>query len=181
MNLVRRHEYLKAMGIDLWLPRLTTVPADDDSNPARANAADAAQASEVTAAEAAPAGRIVIGPGSGSTLLLCGGSDEAATALAADIARSLEGEPVWAWPAPGPNTPGMTLAGAIEEHLFTRVLVFGSQRLEPAEDGKGELTGSTRLVRTDPIPVLMESGAARRRLWLELSASQWCAGWAGTP
>jgi len=180
VNLTRRHEYLQAMGIDIWLPRLTIVPARQNPDAARAEGADMPELSETGVAVTALAGRIVVGPGSGSTLLLCGTAEEAATALAADIARSLEGEPVWGWPASIPHAAGMTLGDAIEEHLFTRVLVFGREQLADDEEGQTGFTGSAQLIWTDPIPVLMESGAARRRLWRELSASGWCAGWTRT-
>jgi hypothetical protein len=181
LNLALRHEYLQAMGIDIWLPRLTSAPVNKNPATARVETADVPEASEKGTAETALAGRIVVGPGGGSTLLLCGRSEDASTALAADIARSLDCEPVWAWPAPGPAAAGTTLGDAIKEHLFTRVLVFGQEQLTPAMERKAGFAGSAQLIWTDPIPVLMESGAARRRLWQELSACQWCAGWTGTP
>lgn len=167
------------MGIDVWLPRLTTAPANEHHNPAGVETREVVQVSDTGAAGSALLEHIVVGPGNGSTLLLCGGSEEASTALAADIARCLEGEPVWGWPASSAAAAGTTLGDAIEEHLFTRVLVFGREPVANAAVRTAGFAGSAQLIWTDPIPVLMESGAARRRLWQELSASQWCAGWTG--
>lgn len=167
MTPVRRQAYLKAMGIDVWIPR--SAPAGSrESLPL-----------ETGTGETTRELQIFVGPGSGSTMLLCASAAEAATELASDIARSLEGEPVWAWLASGDSTPGVSLPLAIEEHLFTRVLVFGLEPLARAGSGKNRIVGSAELVWTDPIPGLAESGAARQRLWQQLSASHWCAGRAG--
>ncbi len=153
MNLARRQEYLSAMGIELWT--LRAVPG---------------------AAPASLAEHIVIGPGDGNTLLVCGGPDEAATALAADIARCLEGEPVWSWPARTDSGPGIPLTQAIEEHLFTRVLVLGRGLVASAGDPGAAVLGSAHLIVADSIETLLANSAARRGLWLALSANLWCAG-----
>jgi hypothetical protein len=129
----------------------------------------ALQPGMVMACGAAIAGRVVLGPGAGSTLLLCGKPGEAATALAADISRSLGSEPVWSWPAQDESEPGIPLEQAIEERLFTRVLVFGRDLLAPAADPAVQVIGSARLIRVDSIPLLVKSGAARRALWLALN------------
>lgn len=151
MSRACRNEYLSAMGIEIWIPRA------------------GAAADVSTSCPPAIAASLVIGPGRGDTLLLCGDPAEAATPLAADIARSLAGEPVWAWPAPDESVPAMPLQQAIEERLFTRVLVFGSGLLAPAMGPPAKVLGSARLIRVDSIPRLLKSGAARRALWLALN------------
>ena len=176
MSLARRREYLKAMGIDSWILRSAAVTdGEPDSAPALTAETKTLQSLEVTTAANVLAGGIVIGPGAGNTLLLCGGPGEAATALAADIARSLEGEPVWSWPTPGLGAPGISLAQAIGERLFTRVLIFGSDLLAGIVEPAVRVIDCAQLIWTDSIPVLLESGAARRSLWLALSANLWCA------
>jgi hypothetical protein len=170
MNLARRHHYLGAMGIDIWVPRRTATRASEAAHqPARSEETAALQPGTVLACGSAIAGRVVLGPGAGSTLLLCGKPGEAATAVAADIARSLGNEPVWSWLAQDEAAPGMPLEQAIEERLFTRVLVFGRDLFAPAADSAVQVIGSARLVRVESIPVLVQSGAARRALWLALN------------
>ena len=170
MSLARRNQYLSAMGIDLWVPRATATRASEAAHrPARSEEIAVLQPDTVMACGLALTGRVVLGPGAGSTLLLCGKPGEAATALAADIARSLGSEPVWSWPAQDEAVPGMPLEQAIAERLFTRVLVFGRDLLAPAADPGVQVIGSARLIRVDSIPVLVKSGAARRALWLALN------------
>lgn len=72
----QRRAYLEAMDISVWLGK----PAETDRN------------------------RIIIGPGSGSTLLLCRDPGESATPLASDICRYL-GETR--------SGPGRTRKGAV--------------------------------------------------------------------
>ncbi len=170
MSLARRNQYLGAMGIDLWVPRTTATRVSAAARrPAPSEETSALQPDTPMACGLTLAGRVVLGPGAGSTLLLCSKPGEAATALAADIARSLGSEPVWSWPAHDESVPGMPLEQAIEERLFTRVLVFGHDLLAPAADPGVQVIGSARLIRVDSIPVLVQSGAARRALWLALS------------
>ncbi len=191
MSRACRNEYLSAMGIDIWIPRVTAAPASDGADqPALAEETAASQPGALfnaversrlppqagagkrdsyMACASAIVGGIVIGPGAGDTLLLCGKPGEAATALAADIARSLRCEPVWSWPAQDESVPGLPLEQAIEERLFTRVLVFGPDLLASAADPAVQVIGSARLIRADSIPRLVESGAARRALWLALN------------
>jgi len=179
MNLRRRQEYLKAMGIEVWQSRSAAAAGVDDGR-AREDLAEGLQPKDATTADSMPAARFGVGPGSGKTLLVCARSEEAATALAADIARSLEGEPVWAWPAAGTKEPGVTLAAAIAEHMFDRVLIFGSGQAVGVAAGEDGIAAAAQLIRAEPIAVLMESGDARRGLWQQLSASGWSARWAAT-
>lgn len=170
MNLAQRNHYLGVMGIDIWVPRARATPASDAaSRPARSEETPVLQRDSYMACASVIAGRVVLGPGAGSTLLLCGKPGEAATALAADIARSLGSEPVWSWLAQEEAAPGMPLEQAIAERLFTRVLVFGRDLFAPAADAAVQVIGSARLVRVESIPVLVQSGAARRALWLALN------------
>ena len=165
MNAVRRQAYLRAMGIDIWIPRSGMVASSE------ADASPLASDTGIEPSNGQP--EILVGPGSGSTLLLCASAAEAATNIASDISRSLEGEPVWAWLASGESAPGLSLKCAIEDHLFTRVLVFGLEPVARAEGGKTAIVGSARLIWTDSIPRLAESGEARQKLWQQLSASHW--------
>jgi len=181
MNPSRRQEYLRAMGIDIWLPRSELTAAERGSGTPMAESSGPSRWRGEAEAENVFAQRIVVGPGDGNTLLLCGGPDEVATELAADIARSLEGEPVWAWPASDASAPETTLADAIEEHLFTRVLILARNGPSDAAGRHSRIAGQAQLIWADPIPVLLKSGAARRGLWEILNAGQWCAERARTP
>jgi hypothetical protein len=167
MNPARRHAYLQALGIQAWTlrsaPRAAPAPALQPG-PEMTGAGSGPELREPPAATHG----IVIGPGSGDTLLLCGRSADAATPLAADIVRSLAGEPVWSWLADA-AAPGIPLQQAISERLFTRVVVFGPGLLPPAMAGDATVIGSARLVQVDSIAALSGSGAARRNLWLALS------------
>ena len=93
----RRQAYLEAMGFDVWVRK--------PPPPER--------------------GALVVGPGGGSTLLVCHGPEASSDRLAADIARAIGDEPVWAWPAAdgGAEYPGVE--EAVARGLFTRLLVFG--------------------------------------------------------
>jgi hypothetical protein len=138
----RRQAYLEAMDINVWL-----------SKP-----------------EAADQDRLVIGPGSGSTLLLCHAADESATRLAADISRFLADGPVWAWPDPEGRRQYPSLENAIDEFLFTRVVVFGQILAGKLFNGQVPQTlASARIVEVGGLNVLQASPNARRELWRKLS------------
>ena len=68
----RRRAYLEALGFDVWLAR---PPAPEP-------------------------GALSVGPGSGSTLLVCDAAADSTPDLAKDLARALGGEPTWAWLEP---------------------------------------------------------------------------------
>lgn len=135
---IQRRAYLEAMGIGVWINKSAAPDAD----------------------------RWVVGPGSGSTLLLCRTAEESGTRLAADIGRSLGGDPVWAWPDPEGRQEHPTLKDTIEQYRFTQVLLFG-----PALAGrvfKGsvpEVLGSTSVQVTADLDELAVDGVARRKLW----------------
>ncbi len=173
MALARRNAYLRALGIDVWVPR------------AAASNATLVHTEPGTVSElpVSLAHGLHIGPGEGNTLLLCNGPAAAATRLAADIARCLDSEPVWSWPVSAEAEPGISLQQAIEQRLFTRVLVFGQELgqfvSEFASGADARVIASARILYTRSITELAGSPAAKRALWSELCANDWCAGRAG--
>jgi hypothetical protein len=134
--------YLEAMGIEAWTLRPAPQLRD----------------------------RLVVGPGQGSTLLLCDGAQETASCLASDIARSLSSEPVWAWPDSEQASAEATLEQVVERGLFTTVLIFGSElagEIFPARPPNR--MGSARIRVVSSMERLMASGAARSDLWRVIS------------
>lgn len=144
MNEARRRAYLEAMGFDVWLSRHAEAAAGAGAGPAR----------------------LVIGPGAGSTLLVCPGPEAIAGKLAADIARAVGNDPVWAWPDPDAGAQGPTLAEAVGDRLFTRLLVFG-ESLAGAVFGASapEVMGSSAVGVAPALDDLDASAEARRALW----------------
>lgn len=139
----QRRAYLEAMGIGVWINRVA--------------------APDVVL-------RWVVGPGSGSTLLLCRTAQESATPLAADIGRSLGGDPVWAWPDPAGGQEYPSLGDTMEQYLFTRVLLFGHALAGQAFTGRvPEMLGSASVQVTADLEELAVDGMARRKLWRYLS------------
>jgi len=164
----QRNEYLKALGIDVWIPRRPGFPDAQGTVPSQRES----RAGALT--RTSPA-LFVIGPGNSNTLLLCGSAAEAATVLAADIARCLDCEPVWGWPAQSPAEQGTPLEQAIEERLFTRLVVFGVGLVDDGGETDSPAIRSARRIQADPIEVLLTSGSAKQKLWQQLSANKWCA------
>jgi hypothetical protein len=158
--------YLRALGIDVWVLRRPP----ESGGPAAESDAESSLGDRPTD-EPRGASPWVIGPGNGSLLLLCGSPEEAASPLATDIARCLNGEPVWGWPAPGRGAEGVPLEAAIRERLFTGVLVFGGA----ARENTPAVSGSARLLRVPAIFDLARDPHARRALWARLRATGWCA------
>ncbi|MEE8339313.1 MAG: hypothetical protein V3R56_04160 [Xanthomonadales bacterium] len=138
----QRRAYLEAMGIGVWVIKSAAPDAD----------------------------RWVVGPGGGSTLLLCRTADESGTRLAADIGRSLGGDPVWAWPDPEARLEYPSLKDTIEQYLFTQVLLFGSALTDLAFKGSvPEVLGSASVQVVADLDELAVGGMARRKLWQCLS------------
>ena len=138
----QRRAYLEAMGIGVWINKPAVPDAD----------------------------RWVVGPGSGNMLLLCRTARESATRLAADIGRSLGGDPVWAWPDPEGRQEYPVLKDTIEQNLFTQVLLFGQMLASQVfKGGVPEVIGSARLQVTADLGELAVDGMARRKLWQSLS------------
>ncbi|MGH8035856.1 MAG: hypothetical protein ACREO9_11565, partial [Lysobacterales bacterium] len=167
MESARRHEYLRTLGIDVWIPLCQSAGPHLSSG----------EATRALPDDAIPNLNrgIIVGPGAGNLLLVCANSNEAATVLAADIARCLDCEPVWSWPAPEDSDEGMALEQAIAERLFTRVLILGKELCESAIDPAARVLGSARLLQAESIPLLAAKAEARRALWSALTASNWCA------
>ena len=172
MEQARRIEYLRTLGIDVWVPLGRAAGAAE--SPGRATESARAVAAEPRMRNGIING-IIMGPGTGNLLLVCASSDEAATALAADIARCLDSEPVWSWPAPGDSAAGVPLEQAIAERLITRVVIFGNDLLESGIDPVDRVLGSARLLRVAAIPELAGKASARKALWAELCTNHWCA------
>ncbi len=140
----QRRAYLEAMGIGVWINRFAAPDAD----------------------------RWVVGPGSGSTLLLCRTALESGTRLAADIGRSLGGDPVWAWPDPEGKQEYPSLKDTIEQYLFTQVLLFGHALAGQAFKGSvPEVLACASVQVTAGLDELAVDGMARRKLWQCLSGA----------
>ena len=142
----RQSHYLRSMGIDLWVLR----QGDDQDLPV-------------------PVRSVQLGPGAGDILLLCQDASESASRLGADVARSLDCEPVWGWPVGDENEPGLALESAITDRLITRVLVFGPGLLT------GGTVGKARVIQTDAMITLRQSPTARKALWSQLYEQHWCS------
>lgn len=143
MNEARRRAYLDALGLDLWL--LKKRPA---------------------------AGlRLVVNPGRSSTLLICGSPEASASRFAADVVRVLGDEPAWGWPDHEGRADALELAEAVDQHLFTRVLVFGPDPAAQLFEGPPPpVLGSARIAVVDDLDELAVRGTAKKSLWKEISA-----------
>jgi hypothetical protein len=186
---VQRLQYLEAMGIKAWISRerasvrasqgLEDGHFEKPRHEQKSTAApDLASQNPGTVAAAGPAS-FVIGPGSGQTLLLCGRREDAALPVSSDIARCLDEAPVWGWlsqpgAGPGAEATGLSLERAINERLFTRVLMFSSD-FAAGEQGNDEVKGSARIIHAPPLAELANQPAHKRRLWQQLTANGWCS------
>ena len=134
---LRRRAYLEALGFDVWLPK------DVAAEPAR-----------------------LVVSGDGCTLLVCASPAESASRLAGDIGRALGGDVAWAWPDHAAGAETLSLAEAVERHLFTGILLFGStieQRLFAAR--APEVIGSARVLQAPGLEELEVRGTAKQALW----------------
>jgi len=138
MTEARRRAYLEAMGYDVW------VAKPPGPGPAR----------------------LVVGPGEGGDLLVCAAPDASSSKLAADIARALGGDPVWAWPDPTGDPAQPTVEEAVGERLFTQLLVFG-ETLAHALFGAAPpgVVGSSAVHVAPELDELAVRGSAKRALW----------------
>lgn len=145
--------YLDAMGIPVWQ--------------SRASAAQAAEMEIQPAAASRPAMALQLGPGSGPVLLLCQSVSEPASALATDIARSLDQSPVWGWPVAEAEAAAAT--EAISEGLFTHVIVFGLETIHALFGGEApETVGAACVLRAPSLAALADSPSERKSLWRTL-------------
>ncbi len=144
MNEARRRAYLEALGLPVWVLR------------------DAAPAEE---APSAPAAGLRVCPGSGGTMLVCGGAAETSSVLAADIVRAVGGDPAWAWPERGEGK-GTPVSDAVDERLLTAVVVFGAALADEVFGGEAPGTvGSARVVVAPRLSAVATDPKARRTLW----------------
>ncbi|HMB60673.1 MAG TPA: hypothetical protein VKN35_12235 [Xanthomonadales bacterium] len=154
MQAESRKEYLRGMGIDVWVLR------------------GQQQEEEVSLPVG---GGVILGPGGGDILLLCRDAAESASRIAADVARSLDCEPIWSWPAAGEEGHTLELEEAIEQRLITRVLVFGRGLHEPGQGSSEGFVGKARMIQTKSLNELAGDHSARKALWLALYENHWCA------
>ena len=144
MTELRRRAYLDALGIDVWLSK----PVEADHN------------------------RLIFSPGKGDTLLVCSSAESSITRLAGDITRALGGEVIWAWPDPEGRKESPTVAEAVGQFLFTRVVIFGSGLGRQMFDGdRPEITASTSVLAAPDLDELAEQGTARQLFWKQISGS----------
>jgi hypothetical protein len=141
----RRRAYLEAMGFDVWVHRSAAHPIPQS-------------------------GLLVVGPGQGSTLLVCAAAAETAGKFAADLTRALGGDPAWAWPDRGGSGDGggdsLGLEAAIGARLITRVVIFGADTARWLFDGAvPEVVASAAVSTLDGLDELAIRGAAKRALW----------------
>ncbi len=186
-----REAYLDALGITVWARRdmdelLATEPeSKPQSNPQAKTAPPAVPpptassarvksprhetappptAPDVQHANASNALGLSLGPGQGSCLFLCGSEDETASPLASDLARLPGGAPVWAKTAI--SGEGVALGTAVEERLFTAVVIFGQAQALLALGGTApEQCGAARVVVVPELKRLAADPAARKICW----------------
>jgi len=137
----RRRAYLEALGVDVWVAR----------------------------PPAAEPGRLGVGTGSGSTLLVCLAAADCTSELGRDLVRAIGGEPVWAWLHPLEEHGGQALGDIVSGRLITRVLLFGK---EPEQQlfrgGAPEIIGSATVSTVPSLQELAVSGIAKQSLWRKL-------------
>lgn len=138
MNEARRRAYLEAMGYDVW------VAKPPGPGPVR----------------------LVIGPGGGGDLLVCAAPDESSSKLAADIARVLGNDPVWAWPDPNGESDRPTVEEAVTDRLFTQMVVFGAGLARDLFGSQPpEVLGSSAVRIAPALDELAVRGTAKRAFW----------------
>ncbi len=138
----RRRAYLDAIGLDVWSIRPQKPELD----------------------------RLLLQPGDGSTLLICETPDETATRLAGDIARALAGEVVWAWPDREGKPQSLSIEQAVDQYLFTRVILFGVELGRRMFRSNAPMTaGSAVITITDSLDELAIRGKTKKVFWKQLS------------
>lgn len=185
----RREAYLGALGLTDWVRREAPAAPESPMNAAPVDAESAPTAPPMpastppTSATAAPASepvpvpaatghrsRVLIGPGSGSCLYLCGPDDDASTPLASDLARILGAPPVWG--KVDEEAKGQPLELLIAERLFTQVVVFGEASALRVFGGQAPPTcGPARVTVVDDLQRLGGDAGARRSCWAALKAA----------
>jgi DNA polymerase III psi subunit len=151
MNEAQRRAYLEAMGIEVWISR------------------------ERSAVDSGPPGRLGVGKGRGSTLLICERLADSESVLGQDVARAVAAvcgqPPLWAWLDPEPPEPATHLEELISSRLVTRVFVLGaSVRERIGYAGSRDIIGSARITTVPAADELEHRAEARRALWRQLTA-----------
>jgi hypothetical protein len=145
----RRRAYLEALGYDVWVAR---PPAPEP-------------------------GRLSVGAGDGSTLLVCDAASDCGTELARDLVRTVGGEPVWAWFDLEDESGGQALGDIVSGRLITRILLFGRETAQRLFQGSApEIVGSATVTVVPGLQELAVSGMARQSLWRHLRKWQLAAG-----
>lgn len=137
MTPARRLAYLEVLEIPVWLPRNAAAPATAE---------------------------LRLGPGASGILSVSATPEPQAGRVASDIVRALPETPVWACPVrPGDGQP---VASAVDQHLFTTLLIFGK---ELARQLLGhplpERVQQARVVVAPELEALARDAGARRELW----------------
>lgn len=154
MNPQRRMAYLQALGTPVWLPKALFLTGPE--------ATDVASAIEASA-DRVPL-TLALGDGTGGLLAICGSAQDIEHQVTADIVRVLEHTPVWAWP--DGEGRGVALEAALDDRLFTAVLVFGQALANDLLGGEPpDHLGHARLVVAPSLGQLARDAAARRELW----------------
>lgn len=135
---VRRQAYLEAMGVDVWVAR----PPEPERD------------------------RLSLGSGQGATLLVCPAAEDAVSPLAGDIARAMGNDPVWSWPDLQGDAAGMRLGEAVDQRLFTQLIIFGEglARQLLGSEVPGVL-GSAAVHVCPGLDGLAVRGSAKKQLW----------------
>lgn len=173
-----RLAYLEALGLTAWTRRDVAAPAAL----AEAGAAPAPKPRPTSPAQPADPGigsrperrerraRVVLRPGKGSCLYLCGKEADSTTALAADLARVAAETPVWGHVEDGGE--GQLLEAAIAERLFTQVVVFGDAVARLVFGGDiPDNAGPARVTVVDDLERLAGDPGARRACWSAFRAA----------
>jgi DNA polymerase III psi subunit len=137
----RRRAYLEALGFDVWITR----------------------------PPAAERGRVGVGAGEGSALLVCPSVDDCNMEIAGDLARALGGDPVWAWLDPATEADSRFLEDIVADRLITRVLLFGPEPGRSLFKGPVPARIGSAVVAVAPsLEELAVNGSARQSLWRQL-------------
>jgi hypothetical protein len=145
----RRRAYLEALGFDVWIAR---PPAPEP-------------------------GRLGVGTGRGSTLLICRSAADCTAELASDLARALGGDPLWSWLDPAAGDEAEFLADIVASRLITRVLLFGRAAARSLFQGPpSAMLGSVEIVEAPGLEELVISASARKTLWRRLQSAAGAGG-----
>jgi hypothetical protein len=145
----QRRAYLEALDITVWL-----------------------QKAAVNDSMQAASGRLTLESGTGSTLLLCRDAGEKDAPVAVDICRYLGEDAVWGWPDPEQAPSNPSVGEAVDQRLFTRVVIFGAKLAERLfGDPVPSILRSAQVVVSADLDELALGGACRKSLWLLLNDS----------